>query len=126
MAKEQNLFLNPAKISGICGRLLCCLAYEQENYDNFHRHCPRLGKRYQTDKGPMKVLRANLFRNSIAVLTESGEEQEIHLDEWQALSPFRPEAPQNAAAQGDSRQAAAGRRFAGGFRFSGNCGQRGP
>lgn len=100
MAKEQNLFLNPAKISGICGRLLCCLAYEQENYDNFHRHCPRLGKRYQTDKGPMKVLRANLFRNSIAVLTESGEEQEIHLDEWQALSPFRPEAPQNAAAQG--------------------------
>lgn len=127
MAKEQNLFLNPAKISGICGRLLCCLAYEQENYDNFHRHCPRLGKRYQTDKGPMKVLRANLFRNSIAVLTESGEEQEIHLDEWQALSPFRPEAPQNAAAQGrQPARAAAGRRFAGGFRFSGNCGQRGP
>ena len=51
MAKEQNLFLNPSKISGICGRLLCCLSYEQENYDIFHSSCPRLGKRYQTNKG---------------------------------------------------------------------------
>ena len=95
MAKEQNLFLNPAKISGICGRLLCCLSYEQENYDLFHRMCPRLGKKYQTDKGPMKVLRANMFRNSLSVLTENNEEVELSLDEWQALSPHRPEAPQN-------------------------------
>lgn len=65
MAKEQNLFLNPAKISGICGRLLCCLSYEQENYDHFHRHCPQPGKKYQTDRGGMKVLRANMFRNSL-------------------------------------------------------------
>ena len=43
MAKEQNLFLNPAKISGICGRLLCCLSYEQENYERFHRNSPRPG-----------------------------------------------------------------------------------
>lgn len=68
MAKEQNLFLNPSKISGICGRLLCCLSYEQENYDIFHSSCPRLGKRYQTNRGPMKVLRANMFRNSVALL----------------------------------------------------------
>lgn len=94
MAKEQNLFLNPAKISGICGRLLCCLSYEQDNYDHFHRMCPRLGKKYQTDKGPMKVLRANMFRNSLSVLTENNEEVELSLDDWQALSPHRPEAPQ--------------------------------
>ncbi len=94
MAKEQNLFLNPAKISGICGRLLCCLSYEQDNYDNFHRMCPRLGKKYQTDKGPMKVLRANMFRNSLSVLTENNEEVELSLDDWQALAPHRPEAPQ--------------------------------
>ena len=93
MAKEQNLFLNPAKISGICGRLLCCLSYEQDNYDHFHRMCPRLGKKYQTDKGPMKVLRANMFRNSLSVLTENNEEVELSLDDWQALSPHRPEAP---------------------------------
>ena len=96
MAKEQNLFLNPAKISGICGRLLCCLSYEQDNYDHFHRMCPRLGKKYQTDKGPMKVLRANMFRNSLSVLTENNEEVELSLDDWQALSPHRPEAPQGA------------------------------
>ena len=96
MAKEQNLFLNPAKISGICGRLLCCLSYEQENYDAFHRECPRLGKKYQTSQGAVKVLRANMFRNSLNVLSESNEEREITLEEWRALAPRRPEQAQPA------------------------------
>ncbi len=91
MAKEQNLFLNPAKISGICGRLLCCLSYEQENYDIFHRLCPKLGKRYQTIKGSMKVLRANMFNNSVFVLNEHNEEIELSLDAWAELEPHRPE-----------------------------------
>lgn len=100
MAKEQNLFLNPAKISGICGRLLCCLSYEQENYDAFHRNCPRLGKKYQTNQGGMKVLRANMFRNTISVLNENNEELEFTLEDWQALEPRRPEqAPQPTARQ---------------------------
>ena len=103
MAKEQNLFLNPAKISGICGRLLCCLAYEQENYDRFHRNCPRLGKKYQTTQGSMKVLRANMFRNSLSVLNENNEELELTLEEWQALEPHRPEAPQQQAGQGKAQ-----------------------
>lgn len=103
MAKEQNLFLNPAKISGICGRLLCCLSYEQENYDRFHRNCPRLGKKYQTSQGGMKVLRANMFRNTLSVLTENNEELELSLDEWQALAPYRPESQQQA---GQGRQPA--------------------
>ncbi len=93
MAKEQNLFLNPSKISGVCGRLLCCLSYEQENYDSFHRNCPRLGKRYQTSKGLMKVMRANLFRNSVVLLTEAGEEVEMTLEEWSDLDPRRPDVP---------------------------------
>lgn len=97
MAKEQNLFLNPAKISGICGRLLCCLSYEQENYDHFHRSCPRLGKKYQTTRGVMKVLRANIFRNSLSVLAENGDMLELTLEDWQALSPHRPEAPPGPA-----------------------------
>jgi len=94
MAKEQNLFLNPAKISGICGRLLCCLSYEQENYEDFHRRCPKLGKKYQTDEGGAKVLRANMFRNSVTVLREGGEEAEISLDDWREINPHRPDAPQ--------------------------------
>lgn len=99
MAKEQNLFLNPAKISGICGRLLCCLSYEQENYERFHRNSPRPGKKYMTSKGAMKVLRANMFRNSLSVLTEGNEELELTLEEWQGLEPRRPEAPQTPAAE---------------------------
>ena len=97
MAKEQNLFLNPAKISGICGRLLCCLAYEQDNYDNFHKTCPRLGKKYQTCQGSMKVLRANMFRNSLVALTENNEETELPLEEWQALAPQRAEMQPSGA-----------------------------
>jgi hypothetical protein len=91
MAKEQNLFLNPSKISGSCGRLLCCLSYEQENYDAFHRECPRLGKRYLTRLGDMKVLRANMFRNSIVALNDNSEEVELTLEEWRAAEPKRPD-----------------------------------
>lgn len=94
MAKEQNLFLNPTKISGICGRLLCCLAYEQENYEKFHAKCPRVGKRYMTERGGMKVLRANFFRDSLSVLPDGGEEEEIAIDEWGDLNPQRPDPNQ--------------------------------
>ncbi len=105
MAKEQNLFLNPAKLSGICGRLLCCLANEQENYEEFHKNSPKIGKRYQTGEGQMKVLRANLFRQSIVAVTESGEEREFQLDEWHALTPVRIE---NKPEPGQYPQEAAG------------------
>ncbi len=104
MAKEQNLFLNPTKISGICGRLLCCLSFEQEAYEVFHKSCPKLGKRYMTDKGYMRVLRTNMFRNSVAVLPENEAEMEVTLDEWYALNPQRPEAPPQSDAQPKKNQ----------------------
>ncbi len=103
MAKEQNIFLNPAKISGICGRLLCCLSYEQENYDTFHRSCPRLGKKYITAHGMVKVLRANMFRNSVAVLNENNEELEFTLEEWAELKPRRPDVPASPQPQGNQK-----------------------
>ncbi|MBI9110039.1 regulatory iron-sulfur-containing complex subunit RicT [Maridesulfovibrio ferrireducens] len=82
MAKEQNLFLNPTKISGICGRLLCCLSFEQENYEQFHKRCPKIGKRYNTAHGNVKVTRTNFFRNTLTILPEVGDEIEVCLDEW--------------------------------------------
>ncbi len=94
MAKEQNLFLNPTKISGICGRLLCCLSYEQSNYEDFHRNCPKIGKKYTTTEGPVKVLRANLFRNSLSIIKDGGEEKEVTLDDWLQMSPRRPDPNQ--------------------------------
>lgn len=92
MAKEQNLFLNPSKISGICGRLLCCLSYEQDNYEKFHKMSPRPGKKYLTRKGLVKILRVNMFKNSVSALFENNDEQEMSLDEWKALEPKRPPA----------------------------------
>ena len=115
MAKEQNLFLNPAKLSGICGRLLCCLANEQENYEEFHKKSPKLGKKYKTSQGILKVIRANLFRQSILVLNESGEEQEMQLDAWHALNPERlemkpehghPRKPEGSEAAGSGEETA--------------------
>lgn len=94
MAKEQNLFLNPAKISGVCNRLLCCLSFEQTNYEEFLAQCPKVGKKFATALGPAKVLRANYFRRSLNVWLESGGEREIELEEWFRLvsSTARPAA----------------------------------
>lgn len=89
MAKEQNLFLNPAKISGICGRLLCCLSYEQDTYDAFQTLAPKIGKRYTTDIGLLKVIRTNMFKNIAVAVNEQGQEQEINVDEWKKLNPVK-------------------------------------
>ncbi len=91
MAKEQNLFLNPGKLSGMCGRLLCCLSFEQPNYEEFNRIIPKMGKKYQIDSGLVKVLRANMFNMSVTVADENGEEREILLDEWKEMQPKRAE-----------------------------------
>ncbi len=51
MAKTQNLSLNPSKISGVCGRLMCCLAYEYDIYEEFRKGLPKVGKKINTHKG---------------------------------------------------------------------------
>lgn len=88
MAKDQNLFLNPAKISGICGRLLCCLSYEQDIYEQFQKQSPRAGKKYFTDKGVFKVSRVNMFKNHVIVITEENAETEFSLEQWLKLNPY--------------------------------------
>ena len=62
MAKEQNLSLNPTKISGNCGRLMCCLKYEQEAYEELGRSMPRNGAVVQTPEGKGTVISVNLVR----------------------------------------------------------------
>ena len=91
MAKDQNLFLNPAKLSGLCGRLLCCLSFEQNSYEAFNSRSPRIGKKYATDIGVLRVIRTNMFTDSITCLTNGTEEQEISLEEWETLHPKRHE-----------------------------------
>ncbi|EGB14156.1 PSP1 domain protein [Pseudodesulfovibrio mercurii] len=112
MAKEQNLFLNPTKISGICGRLLCCLSFEQQGYEEFHRMCPRVGKKYPTSLGQMKVLRSNFFKKSLSLLDENFEEQEVSIDEWNEIvnKPPSDEAKAEAKARAAGPKARRGGR----------------
>ncbi|NDV27596.1 regulatory iron-sulfur-containing complex subunit RicT [Desulfovibrio sp. JC010] len=112
MAKEQNLFLNPTKISGICGRLLCCLSFEQENYEDFHRKSPKTGKKYNTVHGTVRVTRTNFFRNTLTVLPEQGDEIEIPLDDWPDMikGPGQDRGGDSDSRDGDSRRGRSGGR----------------
>ncbi len=80
MAKEQNLSLNPTKISGLCGRLMCCLTFENEIYRELKKSCPHIGKWVQTSNGPGKVIRHNVICHRVAVKLENGQEAEYDLD----------------------------------------------
>src|SRR5258708_30675117 len=72
MAKEQDLPLNPSKISGVCGRLLCCLSYENENYIQAKQKMPQVGTILDTSSGPGKVVSINVPKESVEVMLESG------------------------------------------------------
>ncbi|MDE5833331.1 MAG: hypothetical protein K2H64_10215, partial [Desulfovibrio sp.] len=87
MAKEQNLFLNPSKISGICGRLLCCLSYEQDCYENFHRSAPRPNKKYQTPEGVIKTVSIDMFKNAVTYIGPDNAEKEVSMDDWKKMNP---------------------------------------
>lgn len=67
MAKIQNLSLNPTKISGICGRLMCCLKYENEIYEELRKGMPDVGEKITTPEGPGIVIDTNLLENKIKV-----------------------------------------------------------
>lgn len=73
MAKEQSLSLNPAKISGICGRLMCCLKYEQEAYEYARKIVPRIGSLLDTPEGKGEVVGNNLLKEQVRVLLELQE-----------------------------------------------------
>ncbi|HET9222183.1 MAG TPA: stage 0 sporulation family protein, partial [Roseiflexaceae bacterium] len=78
MAKDQDLPLNPSKISGVCGRLLCCLSYEHEQYLEIKAELPRRGAWVQTPDGPGEVVAVNVVRETVTVeLGGSGVHEEF-------------------------------------------------
>ena len=78
MAKEQNLSLNPTKISGVCGRLMCCLKNEEETYEDLNSRLPDVGDRVGTNDGfKGEVQSVNVLREKVKVLVEVNEEKEI-------------------------------------------------
>jgi cell fate regulator YaaT (PSP1 superfamily) len=80
MAKEQGLPLNPSKISGVCGRLMCCLAYENDNYIQAKQQMPHIGTMLDTPSGPGKVVSLNVPQNTVEVMLESGATIHIPVD----------------------------------------------
>ena len=79
MAKEQNLSLNPTKISGVCGRLMCCLKYEYADYIEMKKGMPKVGKRIITPEGEGKVVRQNVMEKRVVVVLNDGREVEFGL-----------------------------------------------
>lgn len=78
MAKEQNLSLNPTKISGVCGRLMCCLKNEEETYEELNRRLPGIGDYVTTEDGLKgEVQSVNVLRQLVKVVVEEGDEKEI-------------------------------------------------
>jgi cell fate regulator YaaT (PSP1 superfamily) len=73
MAKDQGLVLNPTKVSGQCGRLKCCLVYEQATYAEMRKGLPKLGKRVITPTGEGRVVEVDVLRQRIRVAYGPGE-----------------------------------------------------
>lgn len=78
MAKEQNLSLNPTKISGVCGRLMCCLKNEEETYEELNKNLPGIGDYVTTDDGLKgEVHSVSVLRQLVKVIVETGDVKEI-------------------------------------------------
>lgn len=78
MAKEQSLSLNPAKISGICGRLMCCLRYENDVYVDKNKRVPRVGALVETEAGRAVVISTEVLRERVKVRTLDEDNPEIY------------------------------------------------
>ena len=86
MAKEQNLPLNPAKISGACNRLLCCLNYEYKAYNTARKGMPKIGKIITINDQSYKVRQHNVLKETIVVVNDGGEETTLNKDEWRSAA----------------------------------------
>ncbi len=99
MAKEQNITLNPMKTSGLCGRLLCCLGYEFEQYKSIKESMPQINQTVTTPLGLAKIININPLKQSVYVSLESGATVEYNLSQikWQKLQPPHEQKDQTEA-----------------------------
>ena len=104
----QILPLNPPEISGVCGRLLCCLTFEQDQYVAAKGQFPKVGTRLQWATGQARVIRIDVMKDLMVLYNEDADENyEVTADEWRELqerqrafqpAPFgKPVAPESAA-----------------------------
>jgi cell fate regulator YaaT (PSP1 superfamily) len=98
MAKNQNLPLNPAEISGVCGKLLCCLAFEDDQYADLRTGMPKTGAKLASAAGRGKVVDVNVLTRRITIEWETGTRVEVDADEFRELAERR--TPLEGEAQG--------------------------
>ncbi len=103
MAKMQKATLDPSKISGYCGRLKCCLRYEDKNYTQLKKRLPRKNTRVKTEKGEGRVVDSQILTQLVVVQFEGGEKAAFNIDEVEILSgssqgrPRKSETPRQTA-----------------------------
>ena len=97
MAKNQGMALNPSKISGVCGRLMCCLQYEHDNYKALIKNLPRTNSQIQTPDGPGRVLKNGILEQRVVVRLEDETIMTYGLDELpkqqNSQKPQNPKTP---------------------------------
>ncbi len=109
MAKEQSLSLNPTKISGVCGRLMCCLKNEEEVYEEVNKRLPKLGDIVEIpDKSEAEVVGTNVLRETVRVLIDNGEEKQFETYPLDQVTFLRKKQKRNNQ-QGKTKEADAAR-----------------
>jgi cell fate regulator YaaT (PSP1 superfamily) len=98
MAKDQGLALNPQRVSGVCGRLLCCLVYEDAFYRQQRARYPKPGKRVQTPRGEGSVRDVDVLASTVRVALRDGALEAFALDD---VTPLEPAAPAPAPPRRD-------------------------
>ena len=86
MVKEQHLALNPAKISGICGRLMCCLSYEYDTYVSCKKGFPKIGKKVIAPQGEGKVIKHNTLSSTVTVHLDDGQDVTLPVKDIRLLT----------------------------------------
>ena len=108
MAKMQKATLDPAKISGYCGRLKCCLRYEDEIYTDLKRRLPRKNTPVKTKQGKGRVIDGQILTQLVLVEYENGDKEAVALDEIEILrpgaAPGRQDAPDKDEDKDDKGQ----------------------
>ena len=101
MAKEQNLSLNPTKISGVCGRLMCCLKNEEDTYEYLNSKLPSIGESVTTIDGVRgEVQSVNVLRQKVKVLVDAGDEKELREYDVRELK-FKPKRRKEKGGKGE-------------------------
>lgn len=104
MAKEQGLSLNPSKISGLCGRLMCCLKYEQNHYELTRKLLPKIGTEVRCRDGVGRVCELNMLRERVKVkLTLPGDAVDIREYYYKELTPVAPGSAADTVKQEKNR-----------------------